>query len=110
MKGETSTTGAMLDGPVHGRKGAKERLAERMAMLLEITQAATSSLELGQILKIAVEKVGRVLPMDRCSIVLVDGSGEAALSATVMATFERPDLQPLTIDLARYPRMRWMTR
>jgi two-component system, sensor histidine kinase ChiS len=110
MKGETSTTSPLLDGPVHGRKGAKERLAERMAMLLEITQAATSSLELGQILKIAVEKVGRVLPMDRCSIVLVDGSGESASSATVMATFERPDLQPLAIDLARYPELRQSLR
>jgi two-component system, sensor histidine kinase ChiS len=105
MKGETTTTARMLDGPLHGRKGAKERLAERMAMLLEITQAATSSLELGQILKIAVEKVGRVLPMDRCSIVLVDGVGET-VSATVMATFERPDLEPLTLDLARYPELR----
>jgi two-component system, sensor histidine kinase ChiS len=110
MKGETTTTGPVLDGPVHGRKGAKERLAERMAMLLEITQAATSSLELGQILKIAVEKVGRVLPMDRCSIVLVDGSGDAASNATVMATFERPDLQPLAIDLARYPELRQSLR
>jgi two-component system, sensor histidine kinase ChiS len=110
MKGETSTTGPVLDGPVHGRKGAKERLAERMAMLLEITQAATSSLELGQILKIAVEKVGRVLPMDRCSIVLVDGPGEAASNATVMATFERPDFQPLSIDLARYPELRQSLR
>jgi two-component system, sensor histidine kinase ChiS len=110
MKGETSTTSPELEGPVHGRKGARERLAERMAMLLEITQAATSSLELGQILKIAVEKVGRVLPMDRCSIVLVDGAGEAATTATVMATFERPDLQPLAIDLARYPELRQSLR
>jgi two-component system, sensor histidine kinase ChiS len=110
MKGETSPTSPVLDGPVHGRKGARERLAERMAMLLEITQAATSSLELEQILKIAVEKVGRVLPMDRCSIVLVDGAGEAATSATVMASFERPDLKPLAIDLARYPELRQSLR
>ncbi len=109
MKGETTTTGPVLNGPVHGRKGAKERLAERMAMLLEITQAATSSLELGEILKIAVDKVGRVLPMDRCSIVLVDGTGEAS-NATVMATFEQPDLQPLSIDLARYPELRQSLR
>ncbi len=110
MKGETSPTGSVLDGQVQARKGARERLAERMAMLLEITQAATSSLELGQILKIAVEKVGRVLPMDRCSVVLVDGIGEANASATVMATFERPDLQPLPIDLARYPELRQSLR
>ena len=95
---------------MQARKGARERLAERMAMLLEITQAATSSLELGEILKIAVEKVGRVLPMDRCSVVLVDGNGDASTNATVMATFERPDLQPLQIDLSRYPELRQSLR
>jgi len=104
MKGETSTTGPALEGSVRGRKGERDRLAERMAMLLEITQAATSSLELEQILKIAVEKVGRVLPMDRCSVVLVDAGSES--KATVMATWERPDLGPLVIDLARYPELR----
>ena len=105
MKGETSTTGPTLEGPVRGRKGERDRLAERMAMLLEITQAATSSLELEQILKIAVEKVGRVLPMDRCSVVLVDAAGTEG-KATVMATWERPDLGPLVIDLQRYPELR----
>jgi signal transduction histidine kinase/DNA-binding response OmpR family regulator len=108
MKGETSTPGPVLEGSVRGRKGDRDRLAERMAMLLEITQAATSSLELDQILKIAVEKVGRVLPMDRCSVVLVDGATEP--QATVMATWERPDLQPLPIDLARYPELRQSLR
>ena len=82
----------------------KRRIAERMAMLLDITQAATSSLELEQILKIAVEKVSQVLPTDRCSVVLVDSP--SSTEAVVMATRERDDYRPITIDLSKYPELR----
>jgi predicted XRE-type DNA-binding protein len=41
------------------------RVQLRMEMLLEITQAATSSLELGEILRIAIDKVSRVVANDR---------------------------------------------
>ncbi len=76
----------------------------RMEMLLDIAQAATSSLELDQILRIAVEKVSRVITTDRCSIVLVEGS--ATRLARVVASQEEAGPMPLQVDLARYPELR----
>ncbi|QSQ28041.1 response regulator [Pyxidicoccus parkwayensis] len=82
----------------------EERIRMRMGMLLEITQAATSSLELEEILRIAVDKVGRVTGTDRCSVVLVEGSH--ARTARVVATQEDPSLVELDIEVARYPELR----
>jgi signal transduction histidine kinase/DNA-binding response OmpR family regulator len=76
----------------------------RMEMLLEIAKAATSSLELDQILRIAVEKISRVITADRCSIILVEGI--ATRHAQVVASQEAPDLVPLQVDLLRYPELR----
>ena len=81
-----------------------ERSRLRMEMLLEITQAATSSLQLEEILRIAVEKVGRVISTDRCSVVLVEATQPRV--ASVVATREAPQLGALDLDLARYPELR----
>jgi GAF domain-containing protein len=101
MSGETSTSAVARPPPAADRE---TRIANRMAMLLDITQAATSSLELGQILKIAVEKVSQVLPTDRCSVVLVDSANST--EAVVMATREREDFHPIPLDLSKYPELR----
>jgi two-component system sensor histidine kinase ChiS len=103
MNGESSTSAAVLR-PTAGGTDREKSIANRMAMLLDITQAATSSLELEQILKIAVEKVSQVLPTDRCSVVLVDSP--TSTEAVVMATRERDDFRPITIDLSKYPELR----
>ncbi len=76
----------------------------RMETLLDIAKAATSSLELDQILRIAVEKISRVIPTDRCSVILVEGS--TTRLARVVASQETPKLAPLQLDLARYPELR----
>ena len=83
---------------------SEERTRLRMGMLLEITEAATSSLELEAILRIAVDKVGRVTGSDRCSVVLVEGSH--ARTGTVVATQEDPSLVKLEIEISRYPELR----
>jgi signal transduction histidine kinase/DNA-binding response OmpR family regulator len=103
MNGESSTSAAVVR-PTAGGTDREKSIATRMAMLLDITQAATSSLELEQILKIAVEKVSQVLPTDRCSVVLVDSPNST--EAVVMATRERDDFRPITIDLSKYPEVR----
>ncbi|XXF80632.1 ATP-binding protein [Myxococcaceae bacterium GXIMD 01537] len=82
----------------------EERTRLRTGILLEITQWATSSLELDEILRIAVEKVGRVTGTDRCSVVLVEGNNPR--TATVVATKEDPSLVQLEIEVARYPELR----
>ena len=102
MNGESSTPALARSPETAGDR--ERRIAERMAMLLDITQAATSSLELEKILKIAVEKVSQVLPTDRCSVVLVDSPSSS--EAVVMATRERDDYRPITIDLSKYPELR----
>src|SRR5215813_6809222 len=101
MSGETSTS-ALARPP--NAADRETRIAARMAMLLDITQAATSSLELEQILKIAVEKVSQVLPTDRCSVVLVDSP--TSTEAVVIATRERDDFRPIPLDLSKYPELR----
>jgi signal transduction histidine kinase/DNA-binding response OmpR family regulator len=109
-----------VDGWIHGSGEVIPRLVEalqatrqrereqetrlRTGILLEITQWATSSLELEEILRIAVEKLGRVTGTDRCSVVLVDGP--KAEKATVVATKEDPSLVQLEIEIARYPELR----
>ncbi len=75
----------------------------RMETLLEITQAATSSLELEQILRIAVDRIGKVINADRCSVVLVEGTPR---NARVVASRERPDFSPFQVDILRYPEIR----
>jgi two-component system sensor histidine kinase ChiS len=83
----------------------RENLARlRMEMLLEIAQAATSSLELDQILSIAVDKIGRVISSDRCSVVLVEGSSHRI--AKVVASRDVPEFSAFQLDLARYPELR----
>ncbi|MDQ3264968.1 MAG: ATP-binding protein [Myxococcota bacterium] len=75
----------------------------RMEKLLEITQAATSTLELGEIMRIAVEKISEVVPTDRCSVVLVEG---VPRTARVVASRESPGMHDLAIDLIKYPELR----
>lgn len=77
---------------------------QRMEALLEITQATTSTLELDHVLRIAVEKIGRVLNAPRCSVVLVEGTGPR--TARVVASRESPRMTSLQLDLAKYPELR----
>jgi two-component system sensor histidine kinase ChiS len=76
----------------------------RMERLLEVMQAATSSLDLERTLAIAVERMGEVIPADRCSVVLVERAGDP--HARVVAAHNVPGFTPLTIELARYPELR----
>jgi len=80
------------------------RLRLRSELLLEIVQAATSTLELEEILRVAVEKVGKAIKTDRCSVVLVEGRHPT--HATVVASYGVPDFKPVEIELARYPEVR----
>lgn len=83
----------------------KENTARlRLEMLLEITQAATSSLDLNHVISTAVEKVGRAVPSDRCSVVLVEG--ESPRLARVVASRGHHPMAPIALDLARYPELR----
>ncbi|MGQ0504514.1 MAG: ATP-binding protein [Myxococcaceae bacterium] len=80
-----------------------EHSRARMEALLEITRAATSSLDLEEILRIAVDKIGQIIHTDRCSVVLVEGMPR---NAQVVASREHPELSPFNVDILRYPEIR----
>ncbi len=82
----------------------EQATALRMETLLEIAQSATSTLELDQILGLAVDKVAKVVAADRCSVILVESGGPR--TARVVASCDLPQGAPLSLDLARYPELR----
>lgn len=71
--------------------------------LLEIAEAATSHLDLEELLRVVVAKVAQVVPVDRCSVILVE---EDADQAIVIASHDVPELRRLPIEIARYPEIR----
>jgi signal transduction histidine kinase/PleD family two-component response regulator len=95
-----------LEAMVRARRLAEREAASRRRLeaLLEITQAASSSLELDTILAIAVEKIAPVLSAERCSVVLVEGNGPR--TATVVASKEGFRASPIKLDLIKYPELR----
>jgi len=71
-----------------------------LAALLEILEAATSHLDVEELLRVVVAKIAAVVPVDRCSAILADGDG-----ARVVASHDVPDLRPLELDLRKYPEL-----
>jgi len=67
-------------------------------VVLELTQALSSSLDFRQILFTVVQRIAEVARVDRCSIVLIDGT-----TGRVAATSDDQQLFDLTIDLDKYP-------
>ncbi len=95
-----------LDGALRARRLMERDQASRRRMetLLEIARIASSTLELDQILDLAVRKVADVVQADRCSVVLVEADGQS--TAQVVASVDLPQGGPLSLDLARYPELR----
>ena len=71
--------------------------------LLAIAEAATSHLDLEELLRVVVQRVAEVVPADRCSVILVE---EDADEAFVIASHDVPDLRRLPIEISRYPEIR----
>ncbi len=72
--------------------------------LLEITEAATSHLDLEELLRVVVERIASVIEVDRCSAILADGETDEAI---VIASHDVPELRRLPIDLRRYPEVQY---
>jgi signal transduction histidine kinase len=70
--------------------------------LLDIAEAATSHLELEELLRVVVARIAAVVPVERCSAILLEGEDQAI----VMASHDVPGLRRLRIDLHRYPELR----
>lgn len=84
---------------------AELRTLERsdLEALLQIAEAATSHLDLEELLRVVVAKVAEVVPVDRCSAILVEEGVEEAI---VIASHDVPELRRLPIDVAKYPEIR----
>lgn len=77
--------------------GRKERDAK---VVLELTQALSSTLDFRNILFTVVRRIAEVARVDRCSIVLVRTPGDVGV---VVAASDDKELRDLPIDLSRYP-------
>jgi PAS domain S-box-containing protein len=77
--------------------GKKERDAK---VVLELTQALSSTLDFRNILFTVVRRIAEVARVDRCSIVLVRDDGDVGY---VVAASDDKELRDLPISLAQYP-------
>lgn len=83
--------------------GGRSQLSRsELEALLEIAEAATSHLELEELLRVVVARIATVVAVDRCSAILLDGDEHAI----VMASHDVPGLRRLRIDMKRYPELR----
>jgi PAS domain S-box-containing protein len=75
----------------------KERDA---AVLIEMTHALASSVDIREILQTVVRKVAETVQVDRCSIILIDEGGGRGY---VVAASDDPSVKSLRIELEKYP-------
>ena len=80
---------------------AEGRAQARLRALLEIHQAASTTLEMSSLLRIVVERLAEVLDTERCAVLLRESNGEVAVAASA----EAPGRPPLKIDLTRWPEL-----
>ncbi|EYF05853.1 PAS domain S-box protein [Chondromyces apiculatus] len=69
-------------------------------VVLELTQALSSALDIRNILFTVVRRIAEVARVDRCSIILVHDKGDVGY---VVASSDDKDLRDLPLDLSRYP-------
>ncbi len=70
---------------------------------LEVTAAATSTLDLRQVLYVIVQRIASLVGAQRCSILTVD---ESDGRCQVLASSDNPSIHGLVLDLRKYPEVR----
>jgi len=80
-----------------------ERRERDAQVVLELTQALSSSLDFRDILFTVVRRIAEVAKVERCSIVLVRDEGDVGY---VVAASDDEHLRDLPIDLTQYPEIR----
>ncbi|WP_437295019.1 PAS domain S-box protein [Sorangium sp. So ce426] len=76
-------------------------------VVLELTQALSSTLDFRNILFTVVRRIAEVARVDRCSIVLVRDAGDVGY---VVAASDDKELRDLPIDLGKYPEIQRVMR
>lgn len=100
---------ARINSNIAKRASAEMLLQEvrDTGILLEISQAITSSLDTRRILQIIVEKIAGTIDVLRCSIVHLQGEDGYGY---VLASSDNPGISGLRIALERYPEIREVIR
>ena len=80
-----------------------KRESEELRALLEISDAVTGTLDVRQVMRLIVQRVGDLVRAHRCSILLVD---ERLRNCFVVAANDNPDVDMLEVDLGKYPEIR----
>ena len=76
---------------------------KELELILEITRSVSSSLDINEVLRTMVNRVGLHIDADRCSIILVDQKKDHGY---VVASHDVPDVNQLQIELIKYPEIR----
>ena len=84
-----------------------EKKVRESELLLDITQAVTSSLDTREILQAVVDNIARNISVKRCSIARINLLDD---SATVLASSDVPGIEGLKIRLDNYPEIREVVR
>jgi len=71
--------------------------------LLQISETIGSGLELGQVMRTIVHRVGELVTTDSCSILLAEGTDRTGF---VVASMGHPEVDMLQLDLDNYPEIR----
>lgn len=77
--------------------------ADSRRKLVDILHEVTGDLSVSELFHLLVRRAARALGVSHCSVVLAR-PGDA--QASVVAAFESPGLQQLTVELERYPELR----
>ncbi len=97
---------ALLVGEAPARTAALARVrreSRELRALLEITEAVTGTLDVPQVMRQIVQRVGDLVRAQRCSILLV---GDKLRDCFVVAASDNPEVDMLEIDLEKYPEIR----
>jgi len=97
--------GYLVQGTHQYRRRSEAEQLERheLAVLLEILDSITSSLDLNRVTQRIVQKVIDVIPDARCSMLFVDSETDRCY---VIASHGFPDSRMLEIDLVQYPEVK----
>jgi diguanylate cyclase (GGDEF)-like protein len=90
-----------------GRRGRVKKLEKEnreLEALIDITRLVASTLDTKKVLKLLVQKVEKVLEIDRCSVLFIKG-GDTRLGY-VMASQDNPEIDRFEIDLMKYPEVK----
>jgi diguanylate cyclase (GGDEF)-like protein len=81
-----------------------EKENRELEALIDITGLVNSTLETRKVLNLLVQKVEKVLNVERCSVLFVEGDGHEC--GYVVASQDDPKIEQLKIDLTKYPEVK----